>query len=102
MKSPGRRLRRIAYWWGINVSDFPAFHEAAQYVILRAVSSAACERVFSVAKHVYESCGAAMSESVFNGRVRAKYNKNKVPDFGETRERVRETYGYNAIHLLAN
>jgi len=32
---------------------------------------------------VYESCGAAMSESVFNGRVRAKYNKNKVPDFGE-------------------
>ena len=66
-----------------HASDFPAFHEAAQYVILRAVSSAACERVFSVAKHVYESCGAAMSESVFNGRVRAKYNKNKVPDFGE-------------------
>mmetsp|Transcript_10211 Transcript_10211/g.18484 ORF Transcript_10211/g.18484 Transcript_10211/m.18484 type:complete len:241 (+) Transcript_10211:545-1267(+) len=80
---PAETARRIAYWWGHHVDDFPYFSEAAKLVFATPVHSCDCERVFNVLKAVHNRCGSATSESVTTGRTRAIYNKGRVPEFGD-------------------
>ena len=78
---PAERSRRIWEWWKIRCYEhksFEYFGIALQMVVLKQLSSADMERVFSVWVSIVRRCGVSMKALACKARIFSMINKDHI------------------------